>query len=105
MCPKNEYPGIVLTSAFFDTPTPLMSGSVNAALSVALLVAYAIKKYLAFYRQPAPYPPGPKGLPLIGNAFDFPTRNIGQEYARWSAKYGSTCSLLVFATGEVDSSV
>lgn len=65
----------------------------SAALIVGLFLAIVtIKRYFSAARQPAPYPPGPKGLPLLGNALDFPTQNIAEEYARWSGKYGSRCS-------------
>ncbi|PPQ94229.1 hypothetical protein CVT25_006655 [Psilocybe cyanescens] len=29
------------------------------------------------------------GLPFLGNAFDFPTANIGSEYVQWGEKYNS----------------
>lgn len=66
-----------------------MTGSVNASLIIGLLLAYLIKRYLVSAKKPAPYPPGPKGLPLLGNALDFPSQNIAEEYARWGEKYGS----------------
>ncbi|KAI6117220.1 cytochrome P450 [Pisolithus croceorrhizus] len=35
-----------------------------------------------------PYPPGPKGLPFIGNAFDIGPQGLQHTYAQWSKIYG-----------------
>ncbi|KAJ3548042.1 hypothetical protein NMY22_g1426 [Coprinellus aureogranulatus] len=35
-----------------------------------------------------PHPPGPKGYPVIGNFFDFPTRLPEQAYSRLLGQYG-----------------
>jgi hypothetical protein len=38
-------------------------------------------------RRPAlPFPPGPKGLPIIGNALDMPSRNPWLTYWQWGIK-------------------
>ncbi|RXW20872.1 hypothetical protein EST38_g4984 [Candolleomyces aberdarensis] len=36
-----------------------------------------------------PLPPGPSGLPLIGNALDIPAENFWLKYKEWSDQYGS----------------
>lgn len=48
-------------------------------------------------RQTLPYPPGPPGKPIIGNAFDIPKTAMSQshQYADWKRTYGgSACVVL-----------
>lgn len=34
------------------------------------------------------YPPGPRGLPILGNLFDIPRRAPWETYTRWGKQYG-----------------
>lgn len=40
-------------------------------------------------RSRPPYPPGPKGLPILGNLFDFPKSEEWKTYDRWSKEFGT----------------
>ena len=40
-------------------------------------------------RKPHRLPPGPKGLPLVGNLLDVPERFQWKTYDEWSRKYGA----------------
>ncbi|KIJ55030.1 hypothetical protein M422DRAFT_24891 [Sphaerobolus stellatus SS14] len=55
-----------------------------AAVALGLLFLYK----LFTKRLPAPYPPGPKGFPLLGNAFDFPLQYPYLTFAKWGKQYG-----------------
>ena len=33
-------------------------------------------------------PPGPRRLPFVGNAFDFPSSSIWETFTRWKETYG-----------------
>ncbi|KAG1874758.1 cytochrome P450 [Suillus subalutaceus] len=39
-------------------------------------------------KNPAPYPPGPPGLPLVGNVLDIPQAKPWLTFAKWGKMYG-----------------
>ncbi|KAK0223378.1 cytochrome P450 [Armillaria fumosa] len=63
---------------------------VSLALSVSLF--YRLFRYSLKCRR-LPFPPGPKGLPLIGNLWDVPVEFPCVTYARWSSTYGDVIYL------------
>ncbi|KAL4247164.1 cytochrome P450 family protein [Abortiporus biennis] len=57
---------------------------------LALSFVYAVDRWVK--RRPTlPLPPGPKGLPIVGNLFDAPVADpeIHKTFRQWSEKYGS----------------
>ncbi|EIM85912.1 cytochrome P450 [Stereum hirsutum FP-91666 SS1] len=38
-------------------------------------------------------PPGPRPLPIIGNVFDLPTKQVWSEFAKWTDTYGPIISV------------
>ncbi|KAG2070199.1 cytochrome P450 [Suillus decipiens] len=56
-------------------------------LCLAAIGAYLIKQVLN--KNPAPYPPGPRGWPLIGNIRDMPQIKPWLTFAEWGKKYGA----------------
>ena len=55
---------------------------------ITMIVLVAARKKWASRRPP--YPPGPKGYPIIGNLFDFPTSKgpLWEGFARMAKEYG-----------------
>jgi hypothetical protein len=47
-------------------------------------------------RSRLPYPPGPPGLPLLGNLLDVPTQYMWTTFADWSKNYGDIVHVEVF---------
>ena len=69
---------------------------IDGAVLLSFLIALrTIRGYRR--RRGLPYPPGPPGLPLIGNFFDIPTTFPWLAFTEYSKKYGminfSICSV------------
>ncbi|SJL07070.1 related to cytochrome P450 CYP2 subfamily [Armillaria ostoyae] len=46
-------------------------------------------------RSTAQFPPGPRGLPLIGNLLDMPSQKEWLTFAKWGEKYGDITSVSI----------
>lgn len=56
-----------------------------------VLCAAAVGAVVLFSRkQRRRHPPGPPGLPLVGNLFDLPKESTWLTYEAWGRKYGSS---------------
>ncbi|KAK0199369.1 cytochrome P450 [Desarmillaria ectypa] len=51
------------------------------------------------YRNSAPFPPGPRAIPLFGNLGDFTSSEPWLIATEWAEKYGDVCYLHVFGQG------
>jgi len=60
-------------------------GSALAVITVVIALAL-LRKQRAPRRLP--YPPGPKGYPVIGNLLDFPKGLIWEGFAKMAAEHG-----------------
>ena len=65
--------------------------SVRLAIGASVLVLFLGSFFpLRKKRNPCglPLPPGPKGLPLVGNVFDLPTQYECLTYTEWRKTFG-----------------
>ncbi|KAG1795476.1 cytochrome P450 [Suillus plorans] len=56
-------------------------------LCLASVGVYLVKQIFV-KKNPAPYPPGPRGLPLVGNLRDIPRDKSWLTFTEWGKKYG-----------------
>ncbi|EPT02822.1 hypothetical protein FOMPIDRAFT_54955 [Fomitopsis schrenkii] len=61
------------------------------AIAVVVLLVYRFIKT----RRRLPYPPGPRGWPIVGNIFDIPTEYQWKTFAQWGEKYGPIMSVSI----------
>ncbi|KAI0061723.1 cytochrome P450 [Artomyces pyxidatus] len=61
--------------------------------AVVFLVVAVYARHRLVRWASLPYPPGPRGLPLLGNLFDFPSNAPWLTYNTWAKKYGDVVSL------------
>ncbi len=64
-----------------------MGGSLMLFLSIILVVPWLL--YTHFKTRPN-YPPGPKGLPIIGSLLEINNERPWITYGEWAAKYGES---------------
>lgn len=60
---------------------------VTLDILLAALGLFIIKRLLCARRQ-APLPPGPRGLPFIGNVLDMPSEKEWLTFAQWGDVWG-----------------
>jgi hypothetical protein len=61
--------------------------SVYYPYAIAILAVVLLDRWRRKNIARLPYPPGPKGLPIIGNLWDIPSENECVTYAKWSREY------------------
>lgn len=75
------------------TMTPVLKSSLVASgIFLALIYWHYIMKRK---RSRLPLPPGPKGLPIVGNLYDIPADKPWTVYDKWFQKYGMSSTLFL----------
>jgi hypothetical protein len=65
----------------------VFSSSQNASLAVVSVIFYlTVRSYVTSRRKPLP--PGPRGLPLVGNVLDVPKTQEWLAFMEMARKYG-----------------
>lgn len=57
-------------------------------LALSIIGIAVLIRWIQSKRRNMSLPPGPKGLPIVGNLFDLPTVQPWKTYLQWSEKYG-----------------
>lgn len=60
------------------------------AILVALISVWSWLRWRGRREHYLPLPPGPKGLPVIGNILDMPGRDEWETARQWGEKYGKS---------------
>jgi hypothetical protein len=63
-----------------------------AAVPLIVSLSYFYWRYATGKRVSLPHPPGPRGVPLLGNIRDIPTEYEWLTYNEYSKRYGALLS-------------
>lgn len=83
-----SYKYLSLPFAFPAAPFFQSAMSTLIYLDLVMAVLALFVAYRLYIRNSLPLPPGPKGFPIIGNAFDMPAIRSWETFARWGDQYG-----------------
>ncbi|KAI0790121.1 cytochrome P450 [Irpex lacteus] len=84
---------------------PLIDALASIGVSLALLAVvqrilhtYSFQFSTSSRKSKLPYPPGPRGLPVVGNVHQLPKEYQERTFAEWRKTYGDLVFLRIFHT-------
>ncbi|KAF4613090.1 hypothetical protein D9613_011043 [Agrocybe pediades] len=75
-----------------------MAGILNGQALAAVIIAYSFYYVMKWYRLRKIMPPGPLGLPFIGNKYQLPAVKPWKKFAEWNKQYGPVTSIFLGST-------
>jgi hypothetical protein len=84
---------VELSKDFFTYLARLMLYLIGGALLLALAAARDV-----YLKRNSGLPPGPPGLPLLGNVLELPSTFLWYRLTAWSKSYGPVFTIWVFGT-------
>ena len=72
-----------------------MFSSLSAFETICCFCALLLLRRFATTKSQVPLPPGPKGLPLIGNLFDIPRAYEWLTFSEWAKRWGKLFTYFV----------
>jgi hypothetical protein len=71
---------------------------------LVILLGLGIRLWHSRRKSQKPYPPGPKGFPIVGNLFDINNERPWITYGKWAKQYGKSVDIpiILISTGMYD---
>ncbi|PBK93427.1 cytochrome P450 [Armillaria gallica] len=73
----------------------MFSSLVTLDIAIALAGLVLVWRLFRLSTRDPPLPPGPRGIPLIGNLLDLPSEKEWLTFAKWGEKYGDIVSVSI----------
>lgn len=67
---------------------------VIGGIAIVAALRSLARRWLSNNPSSLPYPPGPKGQPIIGNLLDLPSERPYEEYLKLSKQYGASLAII-----------
>ena len=77
----------------YASQTGLTVSQFSLAIGLGAAALAGVGVYLSSGKKSVQYGPGPKGVPILGNAADLPKTDDYKVYASWAKKYGASTRL------------